>query len=654
MEAMQVLGKRRDIDGLRALAVIPVVLFHYGFSGFSGGFVGVDVFFVISGYLITSIICREISAGRFSFYGFWARRARRIIPALSLVMAATLVAGWLLLPPSDYAQLGRAVRYQAMFISNILFMHQDGYFDTASGVKPLLHTWSLAVEEQYYVIFPLLMVLITRYCRHWRWVLFGLLVLSFALNVWAVHRQPGAAFFLLPMRAWELLCGAMLAVIPRSERRLSSWIYQAVSVAGLLAVVIAVTRLDKNTAFPGWAALLPVLGATAMIWANGQSSTWVSQLLSTRLLVGVGLISYSLYLWHWPVYVYANVASVDGVQSAEAVLWVALSVGLACLSWRFVERPFREKRLLAGRKPALIAGAVSMLLLAMAGQVLRWTDGMPERLSSQALRYVSARDWSAGQLDCLMKTESPDLNTVCHFGGAADASPEQFVWGDSHAAALMPALKADAERYDIPVSLVSLAGCPPIMGTGVRQQCQDFNQQTLALLSKEKVRDVVLAARWSLYLYGEEDGDRKYVIYRNDSRAIAEQRMADEIRMMVSRVRETGARVWLFKEVPMQRWGTRGRLSSLAMIGRSAAQVGRPLIEHRQREQFIDTLFAQLSAADPQVRMLDPASALCAQGLCRAEINGEPMYMDENHLSDQGGERMRNLLAPVFLSENAR
>jgi peptidoglycan/LPS O-acetylase OafA/YrhL len=653
-------GNRRDIDGLRALAVIPVVLFHYGLNGFSGGFVGVDVFFVISGYLITSIICREIEAGRFSLYDFWARRARRILPALSVVMAAALVVGWLLLPPNDYAHLGREIRYQAMFISNILFMRQDGYFDPASELKPLLHTWSLAVEEQYYVIFPLLMVLITRYLRHWRWALFGLLLLSFGLNIWAINRQPDAAFFLLPMRAWELLCGAMLAVVPRSQRpqskqALRPWVYQAVSAAGLLAVVAAVGCFDRNTLFPGWAALLPVLGATAMIWANGQSSTWVGRLLSTRGLVGVGLISYSLYLWHWPVYVYANAASVDGVQRFEAVTWIAVSVGLAYLSWRFIETPFREKGLIPGRKPVLITGALSMLVLAMAGQTVNWKDGVPDRLSGQAMRYASARDWHKGQMGCLMTRKSPDLNTVCHFGGAAaDAAPRQFVWGDSHAAALMPAVQADAERYGIPVSLASLAGCPPILGDGVRQQCRDFNQQTLALVQKEKVSDVVLAARWSLYLYGEEDGNMQFSLYRTDSRSDVERHIADDVRMMVARLREAGVRVWLFKEVPLQRHGIIGRLSSLAMIGRSTTDVGRPLAEHQQRQHFIDALFAQLSAADAQVRVLDPASTLCAEGLCRAEIDGASLYMDENHLSDLGGEHMRGLLAPVFLSENAR
>lgn len=651
---MHTFGNRRDIDGLRALAVIPVVLFHFGLGGISGGFVGVDVFFVISGYLITSIIFREISAGRFSFVDFWARRARRIIPALSVVLLATLAVGWILMPPNDYSQLGRAVRYQATFMSNILFMRQDGYFNPASDFKPLLHTWSLSVEEQYYIFFPLLMVVMTRYLRQWRLMLFALLLGSFALNVWMIKREPDAAFFLLPMRAWELLCGAMLAVLPVSERKLPPAAYQIISLAGLAAVLFAIFGFDKFTPFPGWPALLPVLGATVMLWANGQTSTWVGRVLSTRLLVGVGLISYSLYLWHWPIFVYANAASVDGMQPREALGWIALSVALGWLSWRFVELPFRDKRWLGGRKPVLVGGLITMVVIASAGQVIRSADGVPERLSGQAMQYAQARDWQMGQMDCLLQRDSPDLRKVCRFGGDDSTPPIQLVWGDSHAAALLPAVKADAQRFATPVWLASLSGCLPILSPEVREQCRDFNQQTLQTVRDQHIHDVVLAARWSLYLYGEEDGDWQHVLYRQDSRAVAEQKVGQDLTNMVSSLRAAGARVWIFKEVPLQRQGTVARLSSLAMIGRSAEKVGRPMADHQARQQFLDSLFHRLSAADPQVRVLDPAALMCVSGVCRAEFDGFSQYMDENHLSDQGGERMKPLLAPIFLSENAR
>ncbi|RAU48704.1 MULTISPECIES: acyltransferase family protein [unclassified Pseudomonas] len=651
---MHTFGNRRDIDGLRALAVIPVVLYHFGFGVFSGGFVGVDVFFVISGFLITSIIVREIGAGRFSFVDFWARRARRIIPALTVMMLAALVVGWVLMPANDYSQLGRAVRYQAMFASNILFMRQDGYFNPASDFKPLLHTWSLSVEEQYYILFPLLMVALTRYFRHWRWILLGVLVVSFALNVGMVKRQPDAAFFLLPMRAWELLCGAMLAVLPASPRKLSPWAYQGVSLAGLLAVLYAILALDKYTPFPGWAALLPVLGATAMIWANGQGPTLVGRLLSGRVMVAVGLVSYSWYLWHWPVFVYANAVSVDGMQAREAGAWVVLTLVLAWLSWRLVELPFREKRLLPGRRPVLLAGLTALVVIGIAGQAVRYRDGVPERLSGQALQYAQARDWQRGQMECLLQRDSEDLRKICRFGGDERAAPRQLVWGDSHAAALKPAIEADAERYGSPVWLASLSGCPPILGHEPRQQCQAFNQATLQTVRDHGIRNVVLAARWSLYLYGEEDGDMRNAFYRDESRSVAQQEMARDLSAMVHSLRAAGATVWILKEVPLQRQGTVARLASLAMVGRSAEKLGRPMAEHLARQQFLNGLFGRLSAEDPNVRTLDPTPLMCPGGICRAEFDGHSQYMDENHLSDAGGERMQPLLAPIFMHENAR
>ncbi|WP_342653984.1 acyltransferase family protein [Pseudomonas sp. F3-2] len=648
---MHTFGNRRDIDGLRALAVIPVVLFHFGL-GFSGGFVGVDVFFVISGYLITSIIFREISAGRFSFVDFWARRARRILPALSVVLLACLVVGWLLLTPKDLSQLGRAVRYQATFMSNILFMRQDGYFNPASDFKPLLHTWSLSVEEQYYVFFPMLMVLLTRFLKHWRMVLGGLLLLSFGLNVWIINRNPDAAFFLLPMRAWELLCGAMLAVVPATSTRLRPWVYEAVSGLGLLLVLYAMFALDKFTPFPGKAALLPVLGAAAMIWANGHRSTLVGRVLSHPALVSVGLISYSLYLWHWPVFVYANAISVDAMVWSESVLWIALSVVLALLSWKFVELPFRDRRVLATRKSILVGGLAAIVVLGTAGQVIRSADGVPGRLSGLAKAYADSREWQAGQLQCLMDSDSKEPMKVCRFGPESHDTPEQLVWGDSHAAHLLPAIKSDAELYNQPVWLISLSGCPPIPGKVSRKQCADFNKRVASLIQEKRIHDVVLAARWSLYLYGAEDGDMRNAIYKRESREVAEQRVSAQIRETVASIRQTGAQVWLVKEVPLQRQGTIARLSSLAMVGRSAADVGRPITDHLARQRFISELFASLSAADPDVHVLDPAPILCPDGICRAALNGVSQYKDEDHLSDHGGERMKPLLAPVFLGEN--
>ena len=646
---MHTFGSRRDIDGLRALAVIPVVLFHFGFSTFSGGFVGVDVFFVISGFLITSILFREISAQRFSFVDFWARRARRIIPALSVVLVATLALGWLLLTPKDFSELGRTVRYQALFISNILFMRQDGYFEPASDLKPLLHTWSLAVEEQYYIFFPLLMVLLMRHIRHWRWMLFAVLLVSFGLNVTSIDRKPDFVFFSLPTRAWELLCGAMLAVLPTSKYVVKPWFYQCAGALGLAAVLVAVFTFDENTVFPGWTALLPVLGTTALIWSGAQGSTWVAQLLSARALVWIGLLSYSFYLWHWPVYVYANTISIDGIQSWEAVGWILLALGLAWLSWRFVELPFREKRLLAARKPVLAAGLLAMVALAVTGSVVRSADGFPQRLTGKALEYAQAREWRAGQMKCMLMTSDKSLDKACLIGRNKEAPATQLVWGDSHAAALLPAIEAGAAREGRPVWLYTMSGCPSILSDGPRQRCRDFNERTMEQVRRLQIRDVVLASSWSLYVYGREDGNKALLLNTRDSTAEAEARMAAALKAQVAAIRAAGAQVWLFKEVPLQRKGTISRLTSLARVGRSAEGLGRPLQEHLARQRFLSDLFDSMSAADPGVHVIDPTPLMCADEVCSIEVNGHSQYKDEDHLSDIGSTRLSPLFAPVLL-----
>ncbi|WP_201191509.1 acyltransferase family protein [Pseudomonas fluorescens] len=646
---MHTFGNRRDIDGLRALAVIPVVLFHFGFSTFSGGFVGVDVFFVISGFLITSILFREIGAQRFSFVDFWARRARRIIPALSVVMLATLALGWLLLTAKDFSELGRTVRYQSLFISNILFMREDGYFAPASDLKPLLHTWSLAVEEQYYIFFPLLMVLLMRHIRHWRWVLFAVLLISFGLNVAYIERKPDVAFFSLPTRAWELLCGAMLAVLPARKHAVRPWLYQAVGVAGLVAVLVAVFTFDRETLFPGWAALLPVLGATALIWSGGQGSTWAGRLLSLPVFVWIGLLSYSLYLWHWPIYVYANAISVDGIQPWEALGWMLLALGLAWLSWRFVELPFREKQLLGGRKPVLVAGLLAMVALAVTGSVVRSADGFPQRLTGKALEYAQAREWRAGQMKCMLVTKDKQADKACLLGENQAVPATQLFWGDSHAAALLPAIKNGAAREGRPVWLYSMSACPPIQSDDPRQKCRDFNEHTMDQVRRLGIKDVVLASNWSLYVYGREDGDRKVLLNEHDDTAQAEARMAAALKARVASIRATGAQVWLFKEVPLQRKGAVSRLTSLARVGRSAEGLGRPLEEHLARQHFLSHLFDSISAADPGVHVIDPAPLMCADQVCSIEVNGHSQYKDEDHLSDAGSARLSPLFAPLLM-----
>ncbi|MFJ7286583.1 acyltransferase family protein [Pseudomonas sp. NPDC099000] len=654
---MSTLAYRRDIDGLRAIAVIAVVLFHFGVPGFTGGFVGVDIFFVISGYLITSIIWNQRQAGRFSFIDFWARRARRILPALFAMIIAVLAVGWFLLAPKDYEELGRSVRYQVMFVSNILFMRQDGYFDVASDLKPLLHTWSLAVEEQFYIVFPLLLTLLSSRLKAWRLALFCVLLVSFGLSVWAVAHHPEKAFFLLPMRAWELLAGAMLAVAPRSQWRLTTTGAQVVSLAGFGLILLAVTGYDRSTPFPGAAALLPTLGVVALIWANGHRQTLVGGLLASRVLVGLGLISYSWYLWHWPVFVFASYASVEEPGPFDIAGLILLTLVLGYLSWKFVETPFRERRLLAGRRQVLVAAGFGILVLGLAGQALRWTDGLPSRLSDQALQYAKAKEWRPELMRCLADDKTPDDQLFCHYGAPALWS-RVLVWGDSHATALIPVFDEGAQKHGISVILSSSTGCIPVEGLEHDQRCARFNRRVEQALKPQSVGDVVLVARWSLYLYGDAKGDLGHALKdargRYD-RANAEQQLAEGLQATVRQLRKGGHRVWLIKEAPLQPFSPPYRLSRLAMLHRPTDDVGLAVAEHFKRQAFISQLFAQIAAANPGVTVVDPAPLLCDQaGLCRAELDGHSLYTDDNHLSEVGARFIAPVLEPLFKRLQAR
>ena len=301
------IGYRREIDGLRALAILPILLFHAGFKTFSGGFVGVDVFFVISGYLITTIIVRERQENSFSRLAFYERRARRILPALFLMMAVCMLSAWVCLLPNDMLHFSKSVKAVALFFSNHLFYKESGYFDTASELKPLLHTWSLAIEEQYYLLFPPLTLAVWRLGKRWiLGVLAMIAFLSFSLAVWGSYYKPAAAFFLLPARAWEFLLGGFLAfyILEFKNVNVSTTIKQMVSSLGLLLILYSVFSFEKNTPFPGIYALAPTIGA-ALIIVFAAPNTFVGAILSSSLFVGIGLISYSTYLWHQPLFVFA-------------------------------------------------------------------------------------------------------------------------------------------------------------------------------------------------------------------------------------------------------------------------------------------------------------------------------------------------------------
>ena len=376
---------RPEIDGLRALAVLPVIFFHAGFRAFSGGYVGVDVFFVISGYLITALILSEERTGAFTIAGFYERRIRRILPGLFAVMFACLPFVWWLMLPSEVKEFSKSVMAVLVFASNILFWREGGYFETPGAFKPLLHTWSLAVEEQYYLLFPLLLLAMLRFARRWIGLLFAAAAIaSLAAAQWSSHNHPPAAFYLLPTRGWELLLGAYVAwyffkapPTTLAARQRASPANQIGSLSGLGLIAAAVVAYDRDIPYPGLYALAPTCGTALLILCANQD-TWVGKLLKTRILVGVGLLSYSAYLWHQPLFAFARISSQSELGTGLALLLALASIGCAYLSWRFIEKPFRKKSLLNRRQVLGATGLAGASLLAVA-LIGYQTDGLARR-----------------------------------------------------------------------------------------------------------------------------------------------------------------------------------------------------------------------------------------------------------------------------------
>lgn len=457
---------RSEIDGLRALAVVPVMLFHAGFKSFSGGFVGVDVFFVISGYLITSIIIAEKQAGTFTLLGFYERRVRRILPALFLVMAVCIPAARLMLLPSDMKDFSQSMTAVSVFASNFLFWQKSGYFDSAAELRPLLHTWSLAVEEQYYVLFPIFLLLIWRYGMARILVIFSLLgILSLMLANFMIPDEPSAAFYLLPTRAWELLVGAIIALYmtDRVHHAGNQWARQITSILGLSLIIVAVAAFDHRTPFPGLYALVPTVGA-ALIILYATPNTVVGSLLSSRLFVGVGLISYSAYLWHQPLLAFARHGSLHPPDVPLLLSLLASTFLLAYFSWRFVEVPFRKRDVITRKRLFVFAGcaSVSFASFGLAGHLTKGFES----------HYVAGLDAQKRDVLAITSGRIRD-NGDCHFHGfdVDDQWKGRFagcqkkygkaiiVLGDSHGANMYEALSLNTP-YPFVVGMAQ-GGCRP-------------------------------------------------------------------------------------------------------------------------------------------------------------------------------------------------
>jgi peptidoglycan/LPS O-acetylase OafA/YrhL len=634
---------RTEIDGLRAVAVIPVLLYHAGL-GFPGGYVGVDVFFVISGYLITALMLRDLEAGEFRLANFWERRVRRIFPALVVMVLAVLAAGWFLFLPDAFENLASSVIAQIMLSSNVHFLRESGYFAASSELQPLLHTWSLAVEEQFYLLLPFVLPALYRRGRKILAASLAMFALgSFVLSVYGSHAAPSATFYLLPTRAWELLLGAWLASISRQPSQAGA-LREFLSWGGLLAILASMFLYDHHTLFPGLAAALPCVGTALVIWANSGGLTSVGRLLSLRPLVFTGLISYSLYLWHWPLLAFWKYWTNGQDTVAQRAFLLLICMPIAIASWRFVETPFRQRSCLRNRSQVFAFAAGTTVFLLLASLAIQQTHGLPSRIPPEVRQYAAGATNHAFRHQVTLRQARE--GEFVELGRGNKTQPVQLlVWGDSHAMSVMPAFDALCREHGVRGVGATHSATAPLIGYisdngySLRGESVDYNDAVASFIRRERVRDVVLVANWTYYTstVGLEDGVSRV------RRGLGE---------TVAALKKSGVRIWLMKEVPQHRGNVPQALAHAVFLGRDPHGVGLPLDEH---QRFVRLQDLSLDGLDKLgVVVLDPIDLFATPaGLCVAAREGRALYWDSGHLSVDGAMHLRTLFKSIFEGREA-
>jgi peptidoglycan/LPS O-acetylase OafA/YrhL len=686
-------GYRPDIDGVRAVAVLLVIGFHAFPSWVPGGFIGVDLFFVISGYLITGTILRDVSDNKFTYIQFYARRFRRIAPALVVVLLGTFILGTYLLLPAELQALAEHVWAGAVFVTNILLWRQAGYFDAAAVTKPLLHLWSLGVEEQFYLLWPPLLLLARR--RGFNTVVtFVIALASFALNVALIAHHATATFYLMPTRLWELLVGALLVQLEVSlgtargaggviqsllgahtapaVRNLKAWM-------GLVCVLIATRMLHDGDAFPGWWALLPV-GAGFLLISAGPEA-WLNRVaLSSRPAVVIGLFSYPLYLWHWPLLSLSHIAESGPPSRAIRIVCVLLALILAWLTWRVVERPVRrwfDFAVLPRSMRACVALSVAALVsIAIAGAIVQASSGFPGMFARRFPGQAGQLADISVQLEDLAATPFPQkmfprCSGVLEPGNVLDwcnvAVPgrpiEVAVFGDSHAIYEFPGFADAFTKRGMNSLVIGSSACAPILGVrsflkGTREKCSAANQLAVDVLKRDaEIRTVVLSALGPYYFSGTSfDVDHRgvsdaanWVLEPLQGSGLTSKEALFEAgySATIATLESAGKQVAFFVDVPELNFQPASCVPRPIRITKPMDQdaCGLPRSTVMKRQAAYRALISRLAVAHPRMRVFDPLPYLCDSVLCSAMHAGRLVYRDSNHLTMYGGQYLGQPLA---------
>ena len=636
---------RAEIDGLRAIAVIPVILFHAGFELFSGGFVGVDVFFVISGYLITTILIKDLENNSFSLVNFYERRARRILPALYFMIITSVIIGWFILTPYFYRDLFQTITATSLFMSNYLIYLKSGYFAAIADLKPFLHTWSLAVEEQYYVLFPILLFLFWRFGRIATvLLLIALLIFSFLYCLWALDHHPNANFLLLPSRAWELLAGCLVAFFIQKKGLLSN---NFLATLGLVAIIFSVFVFDSSTPFPSYYTLVPVLGAMAIIiFANEK--TLVAQILRARIIVGLGLISYSLYLWHQPVFSFLKHLLFTKPTYFQSFVALVLICLISIFSWQYVERPFRNKKKFS-KKSIIIFSIVFIIATALLGLLGHKKMGFTNRLSTET-RMISegSFDKNPRQFECKYLDEKSEIDETCLIGDKKNAEPSIAIIGDSHADHLLQSFHNQLLLEGLTAYNFSFKNCSPVSFISTTSDFTEnicFEKISNFIKDNKNVNKVIVAFRWVTSIPGKGYGnfsrenllDKKILKSRGEIIAKKLENLAgSEIELtLVYPVPEAG------EDVP--NYTVKKRI-----LGKKNFILRIPYALFMERNKYAYYALNLVSTTKAIIRVY-PSQVLCEEipdGYCKTVFNSKSLYYDDDHLTNYGA----SLLTPFLLN----
>jgi peptidoglycan/LPS O-acetylase OafA/YrhL len=642
---------RPDIDGLRAIAVISVWLFHAGVPGFSGGYVGVDVFFVISGYLITQLLdgSRTQPLRRW-LAEFYLRRARRILPALFVMVLVVAVPATAIFLPWDLQRFGNSVAATAVLLTNVaVWWAGIGYFQSTAVHATLTHLWSIAVEEQFYLLYPLTLFMIRRYLpRHRTYTLMVLALASFALCVWGSYYRPRANFFLAPSRAWELLLGALIATtaISRLGRRLTNELLAAVS---LLALAYAIHRYQSATPYPGLYALAPCAASAALIVTARGQTTLISRLLSTRLLVFTGLISYSFYLWHLPILELFSYYNILDVSPFELGVLFALTYAIAAMSWRLVEKPIRARQFLKSDR-AFILTALAINTLMLGGGVLLWkSGGLPQRFSPElrawGLPWLTARP---EVLKCMnLPADRIASGDLCSFGSTDTDAPKALIWGDSHALALLPAFEKLAASRHVRLYVAVRFSCRPLPGltdriedAAAHSSCASFNAAVMQAVRRLEPRLVILNAQWV-----EPDTE---IIPRSDLAAEpGESEFGRGLRAVLQQIDSTKRSVCVVLDVPTLKYQVPYSLGVTRKRGIAEDFLTMARAEVLEQYRIPERDFRAFERRG-ELTSVDPKDLLCRADKCLIEANGNLLYGDRDHLNAFGAQFVSSAIEPCF------